>query len=97
MSAGDVEALVLAYGDQRLRGDERGVLADRELGRWTVLPVDRISAEEQVARVPVELGPFIGVQHVLDGQTCSPNSSPIMSKSAWVGAHRSTQITEPRP
>lgn len=53
--------------------------------------VDGIGVEEQMGRVRSSLGRSEACRASSVASSCNPNSSPIMSKSACVGPHRSSQ------
>ena len=67
----DVQAVVLADGDQRARQDERGDLTGGEFSGRRVKP-GAVRREEQVRAVAVDLRPFPVDQGVLDGHRVQP-------------------------
>ena len=67
----DVEAVVLADGDEGLGGDEGGELAADQLRRRPVEP-HGVGGEEQVIGVPVQFGPLMALDGVLDRERVQP-------------------------
>jgi hypothetical protein len=67
----DVEPKVLADGDQRPWGGERGQLAGGEPAGGRV-QTDRVGGEEGVVLVAVQLGPLMLLDGVLDRQRVQP-------------------------
>ena len=67
----DVEAVVLADGDQRPLGQEHGHFAGLKLPAGGV-QAHRVGAEEQVGLVAVQLWPLVLVDRILDGQGVQP-------------------------
>jgi hypothetical protein len=67
----DVEAVVLADGDEGLGGDEGGELAADQLRRRPVEP-HGVGGEEQVIGVAVQFGPLMALDGVLDRERVQP-------------------------
>ena len=80
----DVQAVVLADGDQRVRQHERGDLAGGELPGGLIQP-GAVGGHEQVRVVPVDLGPLPVEQRVLDGHRVQPE---LLLQHREVGAVR---------
>jgi hypothetical protein len=62
-----LEAIVFAHGDQCGRGDERGEFAGTQRAGGCV-EFGGVGREQQVVVVAIQLGPFVFVYRVLDGQ-----------------------------
>lgn len=92
----DVEAVILAHGDERGGGDESVHLGRGQLPRLGV-ESDGIRAEEQMTFVAVQLGTLMLLDGVFDGQIKGwrPNSSVTTAKSASSGSRRSNQTMVP--
>jgi len=84
----DVQAVVLADGDQRVRQHERGDLAGGELPGGLIQP-GAVGGHEQVRVVPVDLGPLPVEQRVLDGHRVQPE---LLLQHREVGAVRVAQV-----